>query len=120
MHIDHIQMAMPAGRESDAIGFYVDVLGLKEIAKPAELALRGGCWFQTGNMQLHLGIDPDFQPAKKAHAALRTDDLAGLRSQLEVLRFEIFDASDIDSCARFYSHDPFGNRIEFISELIER
>ncbi len=120
MYIDHIQMAMPAGRESDAIGFYVDVLGLEEIAKPAELALRGGCWFQTRNMQLHLGVDPNFQPAKKAHVALRTDNLSDLRSQLEALGFEIFDDSDIDSCARFFSHDPFGNRIEFISEPINR
>jgi catechol 2,3-dioxygenase-like lactoylglutathione lyase family enzyme len=120
MDIDHIQMAMPAGRESDAIRFYVDVLGLKELAKPADLALWGGCWFQTGNMQLHLGVDPDFHPAKKAHVAMRTDNIAHLRLQLELLGFEIIDDRIMEDIASFYSHDPFGNRIEFLSECNDK
>ena len=78
--IDHILIAMPAGRESEARAFYQDVLGLPEIAKPAQLAARGGCWFRNGALTVHLGVDKNFVPARKAHPAFIVD---GLRDIVE-------------------------------------
>jgi catechol 2,3-dioxygenase-like lactoylglutathione lyase family enzyme len=45
--LDHVQLAMPAGREAEARAFYAGVLGIPEAAKPANLAKRGGCWFDA-------------------------------------------------------------------------
>ena len=80
--IDHVQLAMPQGEEEAARRFYCDLLGMVEIPKPAELAKRGGCWFASGSVQLHLGVEVDFRPAKKAHPALRCGDYDGLTSRL--------------------------------------
>ena len=113
--IDHVQIAIPVDGEISARGYYADIVGLIELPKPADLALRGGCWFQTGDMQFHLGIDKDFHPAQKAHVALRTNQFEALRSRIEAAGYKIVDANDIDGCRRFFSNDPFGNRIEFIS-----
>jgi len=71
LEIDHVQLAMPSGGEERARRFFVDVLGMTEIAKPPELAKRGGCWFASGKVQVHLGVENDFRAAKKAHPALR-------------------------------------------------
>ena len=81
--IDHVQLAMPAGREDDARAFYAGLLGIPESPKPAHLAKRGGCWFESGDLKIHLGVEQDFRPAKKAHPALIVDDLG---SWVEVLR----------------------------------
>jgi hypothetical protein len=69
--IDHVQLAMPKGGEEMARGFYRDLLGMLEIPRPAELARRGGCWFESGRVQVHLRVENDFRPARKAHPALR-------------------------------------------------
>ena len=74
--IDHFQLAMPAGEEGTARSFFRDLLGMTEIPKPTELAKRGGCWFQSGTVQIHIGADKDFHPATKAHPALRCRDYA--------------------------------------------
>ena len=113
--IDHVQLAMPKGEEEAARGFYRDLLGMKELAKPAELAKRGGCWFQSGGVQIHLGIDPDFHPAKKAHPALRCTDYAGLTARLQRAGVEVIPDDALPGTTRCYIHDPFGNRIELIA-----
>jgi catechol 2,3-dioxygenase-like lactoylglutathione lyase family enzyme len=92
--VDHVQLAMPRGREDEVRAFYGDLLGLSELAKPANLAARGGVWFAAGEQQIHLGIEDDFRPAMKAHPALVVEGL--------------------DEFRRFYVSDPFGNRLEFI------
>ena len=112
--IDHVQIAMPAGGEAQARAFFSGLLGLAEIPKPADLARRGGCWFSAGSLQLHLGVEADFRAASKAHVALRTDDLAGLRDRLAAAGHAINDDTPIDGRSRFFTSDPFGNRIEFI------
>ena len=112
--IDHVQIAMPAGGEAAARAFFSDLLGLTEIAKPAELAANGGCWFGVGALQIHLGVDPNFCAAKKAHVALRTPALAAVRGALATAGHAIRDDTPVDSRARFFTFDPFGNRIEFI------
>jgi hypothetical protein len=85
-----------------------------EIAKPEELAKRGGCWFHSGNVQLHLGVEQDFRPAKKAHPALKCSDYAGLISRLRAAGIEPKNAADIPGVERCHISDPFGNRIELI------
>ena len=112
--IDHVQLAMPEGVEDDARAFYHGLLGMTEIDKPAELKKRGGCWFSSGNVQIHLGIDPDFHPARRAHPALRCHDYAELVARLKNAGLEIKPDHTIPSVQRCHIFDPFGNRIELI------
>ena len=112
--IDHVQLAMPPGEEQKARGFYRDLLRMTELPKPAELAKRGGCWFGSGGVQLHLGVESDFRPAKKAHPALRCGDYAALVQRLRDSGVEVREPEDIPGVRRCHVHDPFGNRIELI------
>jgi catechol 2,3-dioxygenase-like lactoylglutathione lyase family enzyme len=113
--IDHVQVAMPAGGEAAARHFFGTLLGLAEIPKPAAMAARGGCWFAVAGQQLHLGVEADFRAAKKAHVALRTDALAELKQRLIGAGHVAHDDAPVDGHARFFTADPFGNRIEFIA-----
>jgi catechol 2,3-dioxygenase-like lactoylglutathione lyase family enzyme len=112
--IDHVQLAMPEGREEAARRFYGMVLGLPEVPKPANLAKRGGVWFQAGARQLHLGIEAEFRPARKAHPASRVVDLPALRKQLVASGYVPKDDEPLAGYDRFYVDDPFGNRLEFL------
>jgi catechol 2,3-dioxygenase-like lactoylglutathione lyase family enzyme len=112
--IDHVQLAMPAGQETIARRFYVELLGMAETAKPAKLAKRGGCWFTSGSVQLHLGVEADFRAAKKAHPALQCSDYDTLTARLRAAGVEIVDDSAVPGVRRCHIADPFGNRIELI------
>lgn len=112
--IDHVQLAMPAGEEARARAFYAGLLGMKEVAKPAQLAKRGGCWFECGAAQIHLGVEVEFRPAKKAHPALRCVDYDGLVERLRAAGVEVRDDDSIPGVRRCHVFDPFGNRIELI------
>ena len=114
LSIDHVQLAMPVGAEEAARRFYRDVLSMVEVAKPEELAKRGGCWFESGSVQIHLGVEKDFRPAKKAHPALRCRDYPALIEQLHHAGVEVNEVDDIPGVRRCHIHDPFGNRIELI------
>src|SRR5512133_1920900 len=118
LSIDHVQIAMPAGEEDQARAFYVDVLGFTEIPKPAELAKRGGAWFQSQNVQLHLGVEIDFRPARKAHPAFLVGDLDALLAKIQDAGYEI-DISQplLEGYQRAPVFDPFGNRIELMEKL---
>jgi catechol 2,3-dioxygenase-like lactoylglutathione lyase family enzyme len=118
LSIDHVQIAMPAGEEEKARAFYVELLGFTELAKPHELAKRGGAWFQSGNVQLHLGVEADFRPARKAHPAFIVDDLDTLIAAAQNVGYET-DTSQppIDGYKRAHIFDPFGNRIELMEKL---
>jgi len=113
--IDHVQLAMPPGGEQKARSFYGDVLGMTELPKPPELAKRGGCWFESGGVQLHLGVESDFRPAKKAHPALRCRDYSALLKRLRQAGIDVNEPDDIAGVSRCHVHDPFGNRLEIIS-----
>jgi catechol 2,3-dioxygenase-like lactoylglutathione lyase family enzyme len=115
--IDHVQLAMPAGGEAEARAFYEGVLGIPEIAKPANLARRGGCWFVRGNLKIHLGVDAEFRPACKAHPALVVEDLAGFRKALENAGVAYRSEEPLEGYDRIYIDDPFGNRIELLEPL---
>ena len=113
--IDHVQLAMPAGGEQLARRFYGELLGLAEIPKPLNLAARGGAWFQCGSLQLHLGVESEFRPAKKAHPALLVSDLANLLKSLTAAGFEVsYDTEPVHGFDRAFTSDPFGNRIELL------
>jgi len=111
---DHVQLAMPRGREETARAFYAGLLGMTELRKPPALAGRGGCWFASGPAVLHLGVEEPFAPARKAHPALLTDDLDGLEAALTAAgRACVRADGEIPGVRRFHTHDPFGNRVEF-------
>jgi catechol 2,3-dioxygenase-like lactoylglutathione lyase family enzyme len=110
--LDHVQLAMPAGGEDKARAFYSGVLGLAEQEKPENLARRGGVWFASGALKVHLGVEADFRPARKAHPAFRVENLADLRARCEAAGFPTVDDEPLAGFGRFYVDDPFGNRIE--------
>jgi catechol 2,3-dioxygenase-like lactoylglutathione lyase family enzyme len=113
--LDHVQLAIPKGSEDRARAFYVDVLGFQEVPKPKELAERGGAWFRSGDVVLHLGVDEDFTPAKKAHPALRCDGYDALLARIAKHGLAISpDPVQFEGRPHCYISDPFGNRIEFI------
>jgi catechol 2,3-dioxygenase-like lactoylglutathione lyase family enzyme len=114
--IDHVQLAMPAGGEERARKFYGTLLGMREVAKPAELAKRGGCWFECGPVQLHLGVEEDFRPARKAHPALGCFDYDGLTARLRAAGVDVKEDDRVPEVRRCHVSDPFGNRIELIRE----
>ncbi|WP_429133279.1 VOC family protein [Ensifer sp. 4252] len=114
MGLDHVRLAMPAGMEGAARGFYEGLLGLAEVPKPLNLAGRGGCWFERGEARIHLGIDPAFSPARKAHPALLVDDLSRFLLRLEAAGVPIMQDAPLAGCERCYVSDPFGNRIELM------
>jgi catechol 2,3-dioxygenase-like lactoylglutathione lyase family enzyme len=116
VRIEHVQLAMPAGEERAAIAFYEGLLGIPQVPKPARLASRGGCWFEDGELKVHLGVDGDFRPARKAHPALSVRDLAGLVDRLTHAGVEVVDDEPLDGRTRVYVSDPFGNRIELIDD----
>ena len=118
LSIDHVQIAMPASGEESARAFYMDVLGFIEIPKPAELAKRGGVWLQSENVQLHLGIEPNFHPARKAHPAFIVNDLNSLITKAQSSGYEIdITQPPLDGFKRAHVFDPFGNRIELMEKL---
>jgi len=115
--IDHIQLAMPRGREQDARAFYEGLLGIPEVQKPQNLAKRGGCWFVRDTLRVHLGVEDDFRPAHKAHPAFLVEDLSGLKKLLEAGGFEPKTDEPLEGFDRIYVDDPFGNRIELLEPL---
>ena len=110
--LDHVQLAMPAGGEAAARAFYAGVLGLAEQPKPENLRKRGGVWFGSGALKVHLGVEAGFRPARKAHPAFRVKNLAELRARCEAAGYPTVDDEPLPGYQRFYVFDPFGNRIE--------
>lgn len=112
--LDHVQLAMPAGEEARARDFYSGILGLTEVSKPANLAKRGGVWFVGDSLRLHLGVEGDFRPAKKAHPAFLVRHLAAMIRHLELVGVPVLTDEALEGYDRIYIHDPFGNRIELL------
>ena len=112
--LDHIQIAAPPNSENQARQFYGNLLGMEEIPKPENLQARGGCWFNCGSHEVHIGIQNDFIPAKKAHPGFTVNALEELKARLESAGYSISEEPPINGRSRFFTHDPFGNRIEFL------
>jgi len=114
--LDHVQLAIPAGGEDQARAFFAGLLGMTEVPKPANLSA-SGCWFTGGAVALHIGVDPDFRPQAKAHPAFLVEDLAGLRVRLAAAGCVIRDDKPVEGYVRFFTEDPFGNRIELMERV---
>jgi hypothetical protein len=112
--LDHVQLAMPPDGERTAEAFYSGLLGFERLPKPARLAARGGCWFRRGEVQVHLGVEADFRPARKAHPALRVRGLRDLAATIEASGHAFRWDDELPDVQRGYVDDPFGNRIELI------
>ena len=112
--IDHVQLAAPEGSEKEAAKFYEEVLGFCQVEKPESLKGNGGAWFSAGNVQLHIGIERPFLPARKAHPAFEVNGLEQLKQHLQANGIELAEDDKLPGANRFYIHDPFGNRIEFL------
>jgi catechol 2,3-dioxygenase-like lactoylglutathione lyase family enzyme len=115
--IEHVQLAMPPGKESEARTFYEGVLGIPEVPKPPNLAKHGGCWFVRDALKIHLGVEIDFRAARKAHPALLVEDLPALKTLLKVAGYSLNTAEPLEGYDRIYVNDPFGNRIELMEPL---
>lgn len=114
--LHHIQLAVPAGEEEACRRFWGELLGMSEVAKPAALAPRGGCWFRGGGLEVHLGVEQDFSPARKAHPGILVDGLADLATSLQAAGTSVSWDTALDGYDRFHAHDPFGNRLEFLQQ----
>ncbi|WP_107774028.1 VOC family protein [Nocardioides sediminis] len=112
--LHHVQLAIPAGGEDECRAFWGGVLGMTELEKPPVLAARGGCWFAGGGLEVHLGVEQDFAPARKAHPGILVDDLRGLAGTLDAAGVEVTWDDEFPGHDRFYAADPFGNRLEFL------
>ncbi len=115
--IDHVQLAMPPGGEAEAAAFYEDVLGMEQVPKPEPMRSGGGAWFRFGAVELHLGIEEDFRPARKAHPALRVDDIDEVALRCGRAGLGVVWDDRYPGVRRFYVDDPFGNRIEILQRL---
>jgi catechol 2,3-dioxygenase-like lactoylglutathione lyase family enzyme len=116
--VDHVQLAAPPGCEAEARRFFGDLLGLRELPKPAPLAVRGGLWFECGAQQIHVGVEEGHRPARKAHPALRLRDdaaIEALKARLKQAGVATRDDREIEDSARFFAEDPWGNRLEFVA-----
>lgn len=116
--LDHVQLAMPAGEAAHlaADRFYVGVLGMKVVPKPAPLAARGGRWYESASARLHLGVEADFRPARKAHPALVVSDLERLAAALATAGHAFHPDTELVGGRRGYVDDPFGNRLELVQD----
>jgi len=118
--VDHVQLAMPPGSEARAREFYGDVLELPERPKPPELAARGGCWFESESVKIHLGVEQDFRPSAKAHPGLLVDDLDSVLSRCRQKGFQASEPELIEATRRAFVQDPFGTRIELMERMLAR
>lgn len=112
--IHHVQLAMPEGEEATAVAFYEGVLGVPQVEKPPQLRARGGCWFERGEVRIHLGVEPAFRAARKAHPAFVVSDLDAVRRKLTEAGHPPRDDAALPGFDRCYVDDPFGNRIELL------
>lgn len=112
--LDHIQLAVPREGEAVARAFFIDLLGWREIAKPEALRARGGLWLRAGPAEVHLGVEDAFQAARKAHPGFAVTGIDRLARRLSDAGHAVVWAADIPGRRRFFSADPFGNRLEFL------
>lgn len=112
--LHHVQLAMPPGEEQAAVDFYGGVLGLQRVAKPPELEDRGGVWFRSGDLEVHVGVEERFRPASIAHPAFLVEDSERMRARVEMSGYKVIGSERFSGFRRVHVRDPFGNRLELI------
>jgi catechol 2,3-dioxygenase-like lactoylglutathione lyase family enzyme len=112
--LHHVQLAIRPGGEDDCRRFWGGILGLSEVAKPAALAVRGGCWFRGDGLEVHLGVETDFVAARKAHPGIEVRGLDALAARFADSGVEVRWDGEFPGYRRFYADDLFGNRLEFL------
>lgn len=117
VQLHHVQLAIPPGGEDACRAFWGETLGMVELVKPSVLAARGGCWFRGGGLEVYLGVEQDFTAARKAHPGILVRDLLGLAARFEAAGVSVTWDDEFPGFSRFYAHDPFGNRLEFLEPL---
>jgi catechol 2,3-dioxygenase-like lactoylglutathione lyase family enzyme len=110
--IDHVQIAVPKALEAECLAFYREVFGFREVPKPEELRGRGGAWFQVGNLQMHIGVDPEPSPRSKRHVCFLVTDLGAAKAEMARHAVPIEEESVAEGLSRLFIRDPAGNRIE--------
>jgi catechol 2,3-dioxygenase-like lactoylglutathione lyase family enzyme len=119
MRLHHVQVSCPAGGEDAARRFYRDALGIAEVPKPPALAARGGCWFRTEGVEVHVGVEAEFRPAGKAHPAFLVDDIDSVAERVSALAFPVTWDDDFPGYRRFYTADGNGNRVEVLAQRVD-
>ncbi|MFB9904567.1 VOC family protein [Allokutzneria oryzae] len=117
MRLHHVQIAIPVGAEDECRRFYVDVLGMREVAKPPVLAARGGLWVGCAEVEIHLGVEEDFRPARKAHPGIQVEDVDALAERLSTAGIAVAWDENLPGYRRFHVFDCFGNRLEFLQPV---
>jgi catechol 2,3-dioxygenase-like lactoylglutathione lyase family enzyme len=117
VRVGHVQLAIPAGGEPACRRFFGELLGMRELEKPPPLAARGGCWFGLDGVELHLGVEEPFAPARKAHPGIVVDGLDELAARLRAAGIDVLPDDELPGYRRFYTADPFGNRLEFLEPV---
>jgi hypothetical protein len=117
--IHHVQLAAPPGTETELRSFWKELIGFNELEKPPALAKRGGCWFRRGDIEIHVGMEDDFRAARKAHPGLLVTALDVLADRLQAAGYPVSWDADFPGMRRFYTQDPFGNRLEFLDHVAE-
>lgn len=112
--LHHVQLSIPAGGEDRSRAFWSGLLGMQELLKPPALVPNGGCWFGSGTVEVHVGVEADFAPARKAHPALLVTGIRDLAARLEEHDIAVKWDESVPGYDRFHAHDPFGNRLEFV------
>ncbi|WP_433180956.1 VOC family protein [Actinoallomurus sp. CA-150999] len=112
--VHHVQLAAPSGTEGRMREFYAGTLGLTEVPKPVELAARGGAWFRAPGIEIHIGAEAGFRPARKAHPGILVRDLEALAARLRAAGYCVVRDGLLPGYRRFYVEDPVGNRLEFL------
>lgn len=115
--LHHVQLAIPPNAEDTCRAFWGGVVGMVEVEKPPVLAARGGCWFRGGGLEVHLGVEQEFAPARKAHPGILVGGLGALAERLRAAGIEVTWDGEFPGHDRFYAPDPFGNRLEFLEPV---
>jgi catechol 2,3-dioxygenase-like lactoylglutathione lyase family enzyme len=112
--VHHVQLSIPPNGEDKARAFWSGTLGMTELPKPPVLAARGGCWFGGGGVEVHMGVEDEFAPARKAHPGIQVTGVRELAARLEARGIDVLWDDTVPGIRRFHTYDPFGNRLEFL------
>ncbi len=114
--IHHAAIVVPTDRLDEARRFYGDVLGLRETERPNADLDSPGVWYGLGETELHIQCRDDAPTDESDRPpAFIIGDVASLKDRLRERGAEVIDAPTLMGRERFFSRDPCGNRLEFMT-----